>query len=715
MRPHRLRRLAGTMMLLVATGLWQTVHAAQPTAAGVDEHPYPRIANIYWQTAFDPAPTIESLARWQVVVLNPIWTPAQLAQVRALNPSIQIFFMVNLYSMPQPGTTAHPWRIENVDYALQNDLWWYDTSSAIASDWPDTWMVNVTPWSASPAQGHWLQFFAGQVVELIDSQPDLDGIYFDNFWKQISWQQGWQQLDSDCNPTHRPQACDGIADSNDNLDAMWNDALRSFAADVRARFDSLESSRARPLAILTNNSADYFESLNGTMHEYFPSRHSGIDYGNPYRYNWWQEMFQYPGGYLVSPFNPNPYVIKILNAEAFVVGNDLSEHIQSPYFERHKRFCLASALLGDGYLSLDAGHPGHGSLWWEPEYDHAGRGTGYLGMPWGPPQRILQANGAHHLGDPGFDAVDSPWKSAPFDAVGTFSLDSTDFVSAPTAARIDISAAPGPNAFKLWQPGISLERDVTYTLRFRARADQGQVLRLFLSSPDCPDPRCLFEHSYALPTQWTLFETSFTSFVTTQASLDMFLASAGTVWLDDVELREGDTRLFRRDFDNGIVLLNVTPVSHSIDLEQTFHRLEIPQSDVFDGQAIDSENIAASDGRILLRQAPGPQPPPAGDPTDAVDLANQAFRLLPLRPNPFTQGTRIAFSVARTAPTQLTVHDVRGRRVRTLLDETVQSGRPREVIWDGRDERGVSVVPGTFFIRLQVGELTRSQKVLLTR
>jgi hypothetical protein len=200
-----------------------------PVALAAQEHGYPRLANVFWQTSFDPPVTIASLARWQVVVLNPIWPQEQLAQLRALNPHIKIYFMVNAYSMPIPGSTPDTWRIENVEYAMQHDLWWYDTSANIASDWPDTWMVNLTPWSASPAQGHWLEFFAGQVVKLIDSRPDLDGIYFDNFWKIISWQQAKRQLDSDCNPTHRPQGCDGVADTPEQLDALWNAALRTLA------------------------------------------------------------------------------------------------------------------------------------------------------------------------------------------------------------------------------------------------------------------------------------------------------------------------------------------------------------------------------------------------------------------------------------------------------------------------------------------------------
>ena len=52
------------------------------------------------------------------------------------------------YPKAIPGPMRSDAIIENVDYALQNDLWWYNTSGEIASDWPDTWMVNLTPWSA---------------------------------------------------------------------------------------------------------------------------------------------------------------------------------------------------------------------------------------------------------------------------------------------------------------------------------------------------------------------------------------------------------------------------------------------------------------------------------------------------------------------------------------------------------------------------------------
>jgi hypothetical protein len=698
-------RLLTVVLLLLSCPLKATPQAQEPG--------YPRLVNIFWQGSFDPAPTIEALAQWQVVVLNPIWTQEQLAQLRALNPDIKIFFMVNTYSMPKPGTTLDTWRIENVNYALENDLWWYDTNSQIASDWPDTWMVNLTSWSASPSQGHWLEFFAAQVVKLIDSRPDLDGIYFDNFWRRISWQQANRQLDSDCNPTHRPQGCDGVADTPEQLDAMWNTALRTFAADVRARFDVLQTQRQQPLAILTNGASDYFESLNGTMLEYFPSGHSSKDFGSPYGYNWWSEMLQYPAGYLVAPFREMPYSFNILNAEA---PGTLNTPVLSLGFQRHKRFCLASALMGDGYLSLDAGLAGHGNLWWEPEYDHAGRGREYLGAALGPMRRVLQANGTELLADSGFDEQPTAWLAFPFDTDGVFSLDATTLHSAPFAARIDIGALLGPVSYKVWQANLALVRDESYTLRFWARASGNSELSLFISSPECPGERCLFEHNYALTPQWQLYESSFTANATTDiASLNLFLDKVGTVWLDDVSLRQGDSRVFRRDFENGIALLNVTPKQQIIDLETTFYRLDIPTSDVFDGAALTQETMAAADGRILLRSPAGPPPPPNGDPTDVTDTAQSRLHLYPNQPNPFANGTRISFEIPQEGVAEVTVHDVRGRFLRRLHLGPVAAGITRQVFWDGRDHRGAELSPGTYLLRLRVGQEVRTRKVQLTR
>jgi hypothetical protein len=52
------------------------------------------------------------------------------------------------------------------------------------------------------------------------------------------------------------------------------------------------------------------------------------------------------------------------------------------------RFGLATTLLGDGYFAFDNGPLGRSVSWWYDEYDGAGRGTGWLGHPLGPPTRV---------------------------------------------------------------------------------------------------------------------------------------------------------------------------------------------------------------------------------------------------------------------------------------------------------------------------------------
>ncbi|MFQ5599970.1 MAG: putative glycoside hydrolase [Candidatus Krumholzibacteriia bacterium] len=682
---------------------------ATPVGAQV-ESAYPRLANMYWPTVVDST-IIQALASWDVVVLNPVWSDSQLAQLRALNPGIKMFFIVNAYSIVTPGATNDPWKLENYAYAEDNDLWWYDVDQNIASDWPNTRMANITGLGPVGPRGQWKDYFAARVEALVDARSELDGLFLDNYWRDISWQQVWRQLDSDCNPTHNPAGCDGVMDSNATLDSLWNQALRDLVADIRQRFDALEVQRPRPLAIITNNSADYFEWLNGTMAEYFPSGHSNIDYDNVYGYNWNQEMSACPGGYLVAPFRSAPYQVLVLNAEW--TGTTWSPG-QSSEFERHKRFTLVSTLLGDGYFSLDAGHAGHGNLWWEPEYDHAGRGKGYLGQPLGPMVRLLQPTGTENLFNPDFANGSSSWLAFPFDATGSFSIDTTVVHSVPGAARLDVQSVLPSGSYKLWQSPVSLVEHRDYTISFWARAGAELQLEVHLYADDCTGSRCWGDQRFCVPAQWTRFEMSFSSRGTAEAGLNFFVKAPGTVWIDDVSLREGDTSLFRRDFDNGVVLLNYTRSTQVAALETTFYRLWIPGSDAFDGAAVTSETIPPSDARIVLRDSVEALAPPDSTPSDVAELSATRPRLFPNRPNPFNPRTRIGFSVTRDEHVHLAVYDIAGRLVRTLADRRMTRGE-HEVRWDGSDRFGRLVRSGVYLCRITTPSFSKSRKMVLVR
>lgn len=696
--------------LLLATLLL----APRPARAQVPlpgDLPYPHLANMYWTTYVDSA-VVATLAKWDVVVVNSVWTSAQLAELRQLNPNIHIYFYVILYTVELPPASGDAWKLGNYQYALDNDLWWYDKYTGIGSDWPNTRMCNVTMHGPSGPQGTYREFIAARIEQLVANHPELDGVFLDNFWEQLSWQQSLRQLDSDCNPTHNPAGCNGIADTNAHLDSLWNTALRAFAIDLRARFDVLQASRPRPLAILTNNATDYFESLNGAMVEYFPSGHSNEDYDNVFGYNWYEEMLQAPGGYLTTPFDSLPYTLSVLNGDYY---GTLWSPSRSPEFERLKRFSLVSSLLGDGFYSLDAGQvTGHGNLWWEPEYDHAGRGKGYLGQPLGPMVRLLAPSGAEMLQNGSFTNGTTSWPGYPFGATGTMAADSVDYHSGPAALRVDVTAVNPGGEFKVWQNPLSLVHHQAYTLSFWARSSSTTQLVAHFYSEGCPSYRCWNDRRFWVTPEWQRFEVSFASNATASAALNLFVRDPLTLWLDDVSLRTGDTGLFRRDFENGAVLLNYTNVQQTVDLGGTFWRLRVPGSLVWNGARVTQELVPRSDARIVLRDSVPPLPD-SGWVSDVVVAPGARNTLWQNEPNPFNPSTQIAFTLAREEPVTLTVLDVAGRRVRLLAEGPLAAGVVHRRRWDGRDDGGRPVASGVYFYRLETPSFSQTRKMVLVR
>jgi len=83
-------------------------------------------------------------------------------------------------------------------------------------------------------------------------------------------------------------------------------------------------------------------------------------------------------------------------------------------------------------------------------------------------------------------------------------------------------------------------------------------------------------------------------------------------------------------------------------------------------------------------------------------------------PDPFRQATAIRFGLAAGGPVALTVHDVHGRAVRTLIRSELSAGVHRAT-WDGRDERGRPLSAGVYFVRATAGENVAVRKVTLAR
>lgn len=83
-------------------------------------------------------------------------------------------------------------------------------------------------------------------------------------------------------------------------------------------------------------------------------------------------------------------------------------------------------------------------------------------------------------------------------------------------------------------------------------------------------------------------------------------------------------------------------------------------------------------------------------------------------PNPFNPTTTLSFSLPSEMVCKLEIYNVRGQKVKTLLNESLQSGR-HTIVWDGKDAHGRSVSSGVYFYRLDTPNRTQTSKMLLMK
>lgn len=90
--------------------------------------------------------------------------------------------------------------------------------------------------------------------------------------------------------------------------------------------------------------------------------------------------------------------------------------------------------------------------------------------------------------------------------------------------------------------------------------------------------------------------------------------------------------------------------------------------------------------------------------------------LLEPAPNPFNPSTTLRFNVPADARSlSLTVHDQRGRLVRTVMAQQAPAAGWGEAVWDGRDDAGRRQPSGVYFARLAVDDATSVRKLALVK
>jgi hypothetical protein len=88
-----------------------------------------------------------------------------------------------------------------------------------------------------------------------------------------------------------------------------------------------------------------------------------------------------------------------------------------------------------------------------------------------------------------------------------------------------------------------------------------------------------------------------------------------------------------------------------------------------------------------------------------------AFTLSQNSPNPFNGATTIDFTIPVDCNVRLTVHDMLGRTVSTLMDSEMKAGS-HSVVWNGMDESGASQNSGVYLYRIEAGSFSSVQKMM---
>lgn len=100
--------------------------------------------------------------------------------------------------------------------------------------------------------------------------------------------------------------------------------------------------------------------------------------------------------------------------------------------------------------------------------------------------------------------------------------------------------------------------------------------------------------------------------------------------------------------------------------------------------------------------------------TTLTGAAPEGYSLTQNHPNPFSSNTSIRFQVGEQTHVQLTVYDMLGRKVATLVDETMPSGS-YEVSWDGQNDESMPAASGVYFYRIEAGPFVDVRKMQLIR
>ena len=531
--------------------------------------PFPRTANLWgdWQ---------EFLVKgWDYMARIDLWvvwdgaTSDQIAQLRSRNANIRVLTTIN--AITHSG--------------LGDENYLKDIHGNKIEVWPGVYRLNITKEKVAEDQAK----YAYQTV--LDTGMMADGVFFDN----VHLTQSWLKYDVNGDRVYIDANENGVADEDEpgyDLDAAWKAGI----------FHELETFRDLMPHAITNGHAmkiaepGIAELFNGIGTVYWTA--DVLEEQTPFYDLWndykaWMEIAREPHVTMIesSPLDDIAY--------GYGYPPQLETNIPDSTFDFAYtyypwiRFGLALTLMNDGYFLHDFGDLWHGQDWWFDELDFD------LGYPLGPAARVDLGGGTpvNLIENGGFETYPfvPPWFFWVKPGSGSFASllqDTSDYASGTASARINIDSTSGTNShIILFQDDLSLQDGVTYDVAFWAKSSATRNITLSaLKSSDGSIKYGLLEH-VAIGTEWQEYMVSFEATATaSDAKLQFSLGeTSDNVWLDDVRMNVRPPDIYRREFSNGLVLLNATNETQTINVGSGFSRLVGSQAPMLETIIDDSD------------------------------------------------------------------------------------------------------------------------------
>ncbi|HHE37582.1 MAG TPA: T9SS type A sorting domain-containing protein, partial [Candidatus Cloacimonetes bacterium] len=96
------------------------------------------------------------------------------------------------------------------------------------------------------------------------------------------------------------------------------------------------------------------------------------------------------------------------------------------------------------------------------------------------------------------------------------------------------------------------------------------------------------------------------------------------------------------------------------------------------------------------------------------DLIPEFTELTGNYPNPFNPQTIISFGLNRSSKVTLDIYNIKGQKVRTLVNGNKQAGY-HKIIWDGKDNFRNKVGSGIYFYKMTTDDYNNIRKMILLK